>query len=100
MQTNFPVTIVKCTVSGYLLNFQSSPDIYLVQGTPDEIVLKINATPKKMNLNKPKQKKPTDKKPDSPKDHWVDKGSRVLFPTLYAIFLVAYTAHYKSKIVD
>ena len=67
----------------------------LLQDGPEELILKINASPKKLDLGKPSRSPET--KPSAPKDHWVDKCSRILFPTFYALFLMAYVIHYKSK---
>ncbi|XP_078354729.1 gamma-aminobutyric acid receptor subunit alpha-2-like isoform X2 [Oculina patagonica] len=64
------------------------------QDGTEELILKISASPRKLNL--PKPIKPAEKKPTNNKDHWVDKLSRVLFPALYALFLMAYVAYYKS----
>lgn len=69
--------------------------IFLLQDGAEELILKISASPRKLDLTKPS--KPAEKQPSNSKDHWVDKSSRVLFPTLYALFLLAYVVHYKSK---
>lgn len=46
-------------------------------------------------------RKPVEKKADAPPtDHWVDKTSQVLFPTLFVLFLMIYTVHYKSRIEE
>lgn len=66
-----------------------------VQDGPEELILKINASPKMLDLSKPR--KPPETKPSPPKDHWVDKCSRILFPAFYALFLMAYVIHYKRK---
>ena len=72
---------------------------FFLQGSSDEIILKISASPKKVDLNKSPSKKPPQKASEA-QDHWVDKCSRLLFPAMYSIFLIAYVIHYKNKIED
>ncbi|XP_015762468.1 PREDICTED: gamma-aminobutyric acid receptor subunit beta-2-like [Acropora digitifera] len=67
----------------------------------DDIVLKLNGSPKKMELSKLRPRKPMERSADAPStDHWVDKTSRVLFPALFVLFLMIYTVHYKSRIEE
>jgi len=94
---NTPNILLDCCVC---FKKKEKDDTTQAEDAADEIVLKISSSPKKMDLTKPNQKKQTEKKPNNPKDHWVDKSSRALFPSLYALFLLGYSIYYKSKIVD
>ena len=78
--------------------FESLNIFFFLQGSSDEIILKISAS-KKVDLNKSPSKKPAQKASEA-QDHWVDKCSRLLFPAMYSIFLIAYVIHYKNKIED
>lgn len=79
--------------------FKKFDHFLFLQGPSDEIILKISASPKKVDLNKSPSKK-LSQKAGNTQDHWVDKCSRLLFPAMYSIFLIVYVIHYKNKIED
>ena len=91
--------LVGCSQDNSASYFKSLNIFFFLQGSSDEIILKISASPKKVDLNKSPSKKPPQKASEA-QDHWVDKCSRLLFPAMYSIFLIAYVIHYKNKIED